>query len=118
MNVTRQWVTSLRELGHDAVHWSRIGADNADDLDIMRWARDNAHINFTEDLDFGTELSRSGVVRPSVVLLRTPLNLPRYVGSKVLDAIAAAEGALDNGALLVVSSKRNRVRSLPLSRSR
>ena len=118
MNTTRQWIAPLRQIGHEAIHWSRIGADAASDLDIMRWARDTDHVVFTEDLDFGAELSRSGAGGPSVVQLRIEANLPRYAAPRVLAAIQDSEDMLSKGALLVVSYRRSRIRPLPLSRSR
>jgi len=39
MNLSPEWVAFLHGHGFDAVHWSAIGAGNAPDAEIMRWAR-------------------------------------------------------------------------------
>ena len=118
MNLARQWSGPLRSIGHDAVHWSRVGPDNASDLDIMSWARDHDHVVLTGDLDFGDELSRSGATLPSVVQLRTSVDDPDLVGPHVLQSITSAQADLERGALLVISNKRSRARPLPISRFR
>ena len=52
MNLTREWLPELRAMGHDAIHWSSVGAVDASDTAIMEWARANDHIVMTSDLDF------------------------------------------------------------------
>jgi predicted nuclease of predicted toxin-antitoxin system len=53
MNLSPDWVDELSKLGWAAVHWSAIGDPRATDREIMDWARGNAHVVFTHDLDFG-----------------------------------------------------------------
>ena len=53
MNLSPQWVQVLMNAGHEAVHWSTIGAPNAPDREIMAWAQANGFVVFTHDLDFG-----------------------------------------------------------------
>ena len=80
MNLSPLWVQLLTDAGHEAVHWSRIGAPNASDREIMAWARSNGFIVFTHDLDFGTILASTDAEAPSVFQLRTQ-DISQYSGS-------------------------------------
>jgi hypothetical protein len=51
MNLSPGWVSLLQEHTFQAVHWSSTGALNAEDAEIMQWARDNQAVVFTHDLD-------------------------------------------------------------------
>ena len=46
----------------------------------MDWARNNQHVVFTHDLDFGTMLALSHEAGPSVLQVRTEDTLPDYSG--------------------------------------
>ena len=71
MNLSPDWVPLFREHGFEAVHWSPVGARNADDTEIMQWARDDRAVVFTHDLDFGIALALTRAGTPSVVQVRT-----------------------------------------------
>jgi len=67
VNLSPDWVAVLRNAGHEAVHWSEIGPQNADDEEIVdRAERDGAMI-MTRDLNFGAYLVLAGRTRPSVI---------------------------------------------------
>ena len=53
MNLGPHWIACLESEGHEAVHWSSVGAGDAPDDDILRWARENDRTILTADLDFG-----------------------------------------------------------------
>ena len=112
MNLGPQWIACLESGGWQAVHWSSVGAHDANDADIMQWARDHGHVVLTADLDFGTRLVRSGANMPSVVQLRTEETLARIVGSTVLSAVERAHSDLAEGALLTIEDARLRIRRL------
>jgi predicted nuclease of predicted toxin-antitoxin system len=38
MNLSPAWLAVLAAHGHDAVHWSEVGAADAPDTHIMAWA--------------------------------------------------------------------------------
>jgi predicted nuclease of predicted toxin-antitoxin system len=85
MNLPPIWVPILKSAGHEPIHWSEIGADNAPDLEIMKWADANNHIVFTHDLDFSALLAATRADSPSVFQVRTqdvsPKNLSGIVSS-------------------------------------
>ena len=71
MNLSPAWAATLVRGGHEAVHWSAVGAPNAPDSEILKWARENGHIVFTHDLDFGASLAATRVGGPSIIQART-----------------------------------------------
>lgn len=95
MNLSTDWVIFLQGQGHDAVHWSSVGPQDAPDEDIVDWARAEDRTILTNDLDFGTLLVSTGASKPSVV-----------------QAIARMEDELVAGALVTVETGRLRLRSL------
>ena len=70
MNLSPAWCLFLRSNGYETIHWSKIGDITAIDSEIMEWARENKHIVFTHDLDFGALLFATKAKAPSVIQLR------------------------------------------------
>lgn len=70
MNLSPDWVPFLTSAGFDAVHWRSIGAANAADAELMSWARTNAFVVFTNDLDFSALLAMTRGTGPSDVWWR------------------------------------------------
>jgi predicted nuclease of predicted toxin-antitoxin system len=80
MNLSPLWVPFLIERGFDAVHWSKLGAANAPDPEIMEVAETGNFVVFTHDLDFGRLLALHHRGGPSVVQIRTQDVLPATIG--------------------------------------
>lgn len=114
MNLSPEWVRTLREQGWEAVHWSTIGDPGAADLEIMDWAASHQYVVFTHDLDFGTMLALSHRAGPSVFQIRAANMLPDQLEGSVIAALTQHEADLASGALVVVDQSRSRVRVLPL----
>ena len=114
MNLSPDWVPLLQQHHFQAVHWSSIGAGNADDTEIMQWARDNETIVFTHDLDFGIILALTRAGTPSVIQARTQDVSPAHLGPKVLSVLENHSEALLRGALITIDEGRSRVRILPI----
>ena len=117
MNLSPKWVARLRASGHEAVHWSTLGAPSADDRDVAARARAEGCIVLTADLDFGSVLAASGADGPSVVLLRSAILRPAVIGDAVIKAIATATDELLAGALMTFDGTRSRLRMLPFQSS-
>ena len=100
--------------GWDAVHRSEIGAIDAKDQTILKWAKDNNFIVFTHDLDFGALLAAGGSEGPSVVQVRTQDITPEAIGKLVIDAIQQFMEELVRDAMISVNPRRSRARILPL----
>jgi predicted nuclease of predicted toxin-antitoxin system len=80
----------------------------------MMYAQQRRHVVFTEDLDFGILLARNRLAEPSVVRLRTGMNLPRQIGPRVLSALELARPHLETGALLSIGAGDSRITLLPI----
>jgi predicted nuclease of predicted toxin-antitoxin system len=114
MNLSPAWVPVLQEAGFDAVHWSVVGEANAVDQTLFAWARENSHMVFTHDLDFGAMLALTGAMAPSVFQIRAEDVSPEVLGPRAIAALRRFESELAAGALVVVDEARDRVRVLPL----
>ncbi len=114
VNLSPKWAPVLRGLGWPAVHWSDIGDPRATDEAIMAWARENDHVVFTHDLDFGAMLALSGAGGPSVLQVRSQDVLPEHLADVVASTLTQHEADLASGALVVVDRNRARVRVLPI----
>ncbi|WP_420617863.1 DUF5615 family PIN-like protein [Candidatus Poriferisocius sp.] len=106
----------LRDSGHDAVHTSELGRERAEDRELLLLAAEEGRIVVSGDTDFGALLAVLRATLPSVILFRAR-NMPRAeqqaaVILRHLDDIAKD---LDQGAILVITDDRIRVRHLPLS---
>ncbi|MEX0702865.1 MAG: DUF5615 family PIN-like protein [Planctomycetales bacterium] len=114
MNLSVEWVDELARHGWSAVHWSAVGDPRAEDSTIMAWARANAYVVFTHDLDFGSTLALTHATGPSVLQVRAQNVLPEDIAPFVVAALRQHDAALAAGALLVVEARKSRVRVLPL----
>lgn len=114
MNLTPRWVGFLRERGLEAVRWSEVGLASADDLEVLRFAAAQGYLLLTHDLDFGDLLAYNREASPSVVILRGVDLRPEASGERLLQVLAAAAEVLEAGAIVVMDSRRTRVRPLPL----
>jgi predicted nuclease of predicted toxin-antitoxin system len=115
MNLSPEWLPCLRRPGWEVQHWQDIGAETAEDDEILGWARTHQAVVFTQDLDFVQLLHASGARGPSVILLRIPDEHDERLRRHVAAIIHRAEKELCRGALLTIKEKGARVRDLPLS---
>jgi predicted nuclease of predicted toxin-antitoxin system len=114
MNLSPDWVAVLKEAGWEAVHWSKVGNLRAADSEIMTWAKQNGHIVFTHDLDFGSLLALTQAEGPSVIQVRTQDATPSAIGKLVINALRQFQPDLEKGALIILDESRVRARVLPL----
>jgi predicted nuclease of predicted toxin-antitoxin system len=80
MNLSPRWISVLADAGFTAVHWSSVGAANAPDSEIMRYARQHKQIVLTHDLDYSSILAATQGEKPSVVKIRAAEISPRTIG--------------------------------------
>ena len=78
ISLSPAWVAVFTKHGWPADHWSAVGDPHAKDRIVMAWARENAHVVFTHDLDFGTLLALTRATGPSVIQVRTHDVLPEH----------------------------------------
>ncbi len=116
VNLSPKWVAVLEEAGRQAIHWYRVGPQNAPDHEILSYAKSKGYVVFTHDLDFGAMLAATKADCPSVIQVRTQDVSPQHLAPLVLSALNQFEGYLEEGALVTVDEKKSRVRILPLVR--
>jgi predicted nuclease of predicted toxin-antitoxin system len=114
MNLSPLWVQALEEHGFAAIHWSSIGDGRAPDSEVMKWAHDNDHIVFTNDLDFGAILAMTRATAPSVIQARAQDVSPEHLSELVVRGLRQHEAILEEGALITIDEARLRSRILPL----
>jgi predicted nuclease of predicted toxin-antitoxin system len=115
MNLSPEWVPVLKGQGWEATHWSRIGDPGAPDEEILGWAKFNAHIVLTHDLDFGAILAATGGKSPSVIQLRMQDINPQHEQNLVIQVLHQFRQQLQEGALISIDEKSPRVHILPLN---
>ena len=114
MNLSPKLEEILIENGFDAIHWSKIGAPNVKDIEIMEYADNNNCIIITCDLDFNVLLSTTNKIKPSIIQLRVQRINISQDGEWITSIISKNEDALKKGAIISVDIKKHRVRLLPL----
>lgn len=114
MNLPRNLVFYLDELGHDCRHIADIGMAEASDSRIVETARASDETILTHDLDYGEILAFSGAAKPSVVVFR----LRNVHVSRLVEKIRAAWprilSPLEEGAIVILSDTSIRIRRLPV----
>jgi predicted nuclease of predicted toxin-antitoxin system len=115
MNLSPAWIAVFQAEGWEAIHWNSVGSPSAKDSEILDWARENACIIFTHDLDFGTSMWFNREHAPSVIQLRVQETDPDRMGSVVVLAIKQLGDELERGALVTIDPVRARARVLPLT---
>jgi predicted nuclease of predicted toxin-antitoxin system len=81
----------------------------------MTWARTNAHVVVTHDLDLGALLATTQAQGPSVIQVRTQDIMPQSLGARMLRILRQYEDLLVKGALITIDDTKDRVRILPFS---
>jgi predicted nuclease of predicted toxin-antitoxin system len=114
MNLSPEWVDTLRQAGFESIHWSAVGNIRAPDAEILAWADRNEHVLMTHDLDFGAILAARGSARPSVLQLRARDITPQGFGREVCRALDTYRSHLERGALISLDEASGRARILPL----
>jgi predicted nuclease of predicted toxin-antitoxin system len=105
----------LREQGHDAIHVRDYGLQTAEDLTIFLRSAEENRILVSADTDFGTLLALRQETKPSVIIFRrTSERRPQKQVSLLLSNLPAFEGALQEGAVIILEQTRIRIRPLPI----
>lgn len=115
VNLSPKWIPYLQQAGFEAIFWSTVGAGEAPDYELLRYAAESQWIIMSRDLDFGIMLAREGRTFPSLIQLRLPEPLPATVGALVLLHMENYREELAAGALLTIGPNKTRIRALPVS---
>lgn len=108
------WVNYFQKHGIDSVHWTTIGACDANDSELFDYAQENGLVIFTHDLDFGAILVQTKSLCPSVVQARVQDPSPEKIGRLVLQLLKQFEADLVRGSIVTLASDKQKVRVLPI----
>lgn len=114
MNVPRSLMYRLTSEGHQCRHVGDIGMDRAEDMAIVREAKVRGEVIVTHDLDYGHLLAFSGEKVPSVIIFRLRNTHPNNLSKRLLEVWPEIEGALTEGAIVVIEDAVFRIRGLPI----
>ncbi len=114
VNLSHRWVSYLEGQSIEADHWSSLGANDASDTEITRYALEHDFVVLTRDLDFGHLLASTRAGKPSVVQIRAGRSGPDAIGIYVVAAIKTHSNELDDGALITIDTMRTRLHVLPI----
>jgi predicted nuclease of predicted toxin-antitoxin system len=115
MNLSPRWVKELARFGVQAQHWSQVGAMNAPDAELLKYAQENACVIVTHDLDFSAMLAVGQLSKPSVIQLRDDDLTPELACSQVAQVVQSLAAELAQGSLVLLSRDRVRIRHLPMA---
>lgn len=87
---------------------------DAEDADILNWARGNGRVVITQDLDFSTLLALGGYSEPSLVTLRLGNSDPQTITTVLLAILPQVERELQKGSAVTVTEGAIRIRPLPI----
>lgn len=101
--------------GHDCVHLSQVGLQQADDDAILAFARTERRTVFTLDADFHTLLALSGAAKPSVVRIRIEGLKAPALAAILENVLSLCAEELESGAAVSVLPHEVRIHKLPMN---
>jgi predicted nuclease of predicted toxin-antitoxin system len=97
----------LSDRGIETIHWTAVGVANAQDIEIMSYARQNGYAVFTNDLDFSAILVSSRASRPSVIQIRAEDTRPEALIDRIADIFVRFSAAIEQGALITIDPQQD-----------
>lgn len=113
MNLSPEWELVFRD-SHETHHWSKLGAFDAPDIDILRYAKATGAVILANDTDFGSILAATQFQSPSVFLIRSMVLDQKVIGAQVFRCFDECLPDLQNGALISFDLEKSRIRRLPI----
>ena len=110
----RRAVTILSREQWDVVHTGDVGLAQASDREIIEYARNEDRIIVTLDADFHAILAVENASSPSVIRIRQEGLKSTQLSDLIKSIWPTIQSQLNAGALVTVTAKSIRVRSIPL----
>jgi predicted nuclease of predicted toxin-antitoxin system len=115
VNLAIRWANMLSSRGIEAVHWTAIGAANAQDIEIMSYARQNGYSVFTNDLDFSAILFSTRASSPSVIQIRAEDTRPEAHLNRVAETLIKYNAVIEQGSIITIDTNKTRMHILPFA---
>ena len=115
VNLAVRWADMLSGQGIETVHWTKIGAANAQDIEIMSYAKQNGYSVFTNDLDFSAILVSTRASGPSVIQIRAEDTRPEAHLDRVADILTKFSDAIEQGTIITIDPNKTRLHILPFT---
>jgi len=115
VNLAIRWADMLSSRGIEAVHWTAIGKANAQDVEIMSYARQNGYSVFTNDLDFSAILVSTHAASPSVIQIRAEDTRPEAHLDRVAEILVKYSVAIEQGTIITIDPHKTRMHILPFT---
>ncbi len=114
MNLSPATVADLREQGWDILRVSQVLPMDAEDFEILEFARQQNRVIVTQDLDFSELVALRGYARPSLITLRLFVSDPETITRTLRAVMPQIEEALMEGCAVTINHLTVRVRRLPI----
>lgn len=114
----RSAVRLISAAGWDVVHVGDIGLQRAEDSLVLDRARLDARVCITLDADFHALLATTEAKSPSAVRVRIEGLDGKAICELLLKVWPQIESALRDGALVTITERSVRVRTLPIIRKK
>ena len=87
---------------------------DAEDSEILEFARQQNRVIITQDLDFSSLLALGGYEKPSLITFRLSVPNTETITRKLLNILPHIEDKLAEGCAVTIDDRRVRVRRLPI----
>ena len=114
MNLSSETVPNLRQQGWDVLRVSQVLPMDAEDSEILEFARQQNRVIIRQDLDFSSLLALGGYEKPSLITFRLSVPNTETITRKLLDILPHIEDKLAEGCAVTIDDRRVRVRRLPI----
>ena len=114
MNLSPSIVTDLQQRRWDILRVSQVLPMDAEDFEILEFARQQNRVIITQDLDFSSLLALGGYEKPSLITFRLSVPEPETITRKLLELLPHIEDRSAEGCAVTIDDRRVRVRRLPI----
>ncbi len=114
MNLSPKTVTNLQQHGWDILRVSQVLPMDAEDSEILEFARQHNRVIITQDLDFSSLLALGGHEKPSLITFRLSVPDPEIITQKLLELLPQIASRLAEGCAITIDDRKVRVRRLPI----
>ena len=87
---------------------------DAEDSEILEFARQQNRVIITQDLDFSSLLALGGYKKPSLITFRLSMPDSETITRKLLDIVPHIEDELAEGCAVTIDDRRVRICRLPI----